>query len=168
MIEEWKDIPEYEGLYKVSNLGNIKSLPKLRGSGKGYLMKEKLLKQVDDGKGYNKVSLYKNGCQKFYSVHALVAMAFLNHKPCGYKLVINHKDLNPKNNTVSNLEIVSQRENSNMKHLKTSSKYVGVSFHKAAKKWTAHIRIGSHKKYIGIFTNEIDAHLAYQKELSNI
>lgn len=168
MIEEWRGIPEYEGLYQVSNLGNVKSLPKLRGAGKGYLIKESLLKQVDDGKGYNKVTLYKDGSKKSYKTHVLVAMAFLNHKPCGYKLVVNHKDLNPKNNVVSNLEIVSQRENSNMKHLKTSSKYVGVSFHKVAKKWTAHIRVGSRKKYLGIFSNEIDAHLAYQKELRSI
>ena len=44
----------------------------------------------------------------------------------------------------------------------------GKTINHTAKKWVAHIRIGNHKKYLGIFTNEIDAHLAYQKELSNI
>lgn len=82
---------------------------------------------------YLGVSLSRDGKAKTITVHKLVAYAFLNHKSCGYKLVVNHIDTNPKNNNVTNLEIVTTRENSNQKHIKSSSKYVGVSWQKNRK-----------------------------------
>jgi hypothetical protein len=167
-IKEWKDIPGYEGLYQASNLGNIKSLQKYSGKGIGHLTKEKILKQVLGTYGYFKIKLYKDGKPKTFEVHKLVCMAFLNHTPCGHELVVNHKDLNKQNNNVCNLELISQRENSNMRHIKTSSKYVGVCFYKRSKRWRAAITIGKLKKHIGDFKNEFDAHLAYQRELSKI
>jgi hypothetical protein len=84
--EIWKDIPEYEGLYQVSNLGNIKCLPKKWISGKNCL-KEVDEKIMSKGitRGYYQVKLHKNKKYKNYRVHQLVAMAFLSHKPCGMK-----------------------------------------------------------------------------------
>lgn len=166
--EEWRDIPGYEGFYQVSNLGNIKSLPGYRGKSKRCFHKGKILKKRLDTHGYFKVNLSVCSEKKTFSVHKLVCMAFLNHTPRGYELVVNHKDLNKQNNNIQNLELVSQRENSNMKHIKTSSKYIGVHFHNASKRWRAAIRIGKFKKEIGCFREEIDAHLAYQAELSKI
>ena len=159
MIEQWKDIPKYDGIYQVSNLGNVKSFK---------FNKQKLLSPIKDNNGYYCVNLWNNSKRKTIRVHQLVAMAFLNHIPKGYKLVVNHKDLNKQNNKADNLEIISQRENSNKKHLNTSSKYTGVAFHKTANKWVAHIRIKGVKKYLGLFDNEYDAHIAYQKELINL
>jgi hypothetical protein len=159
MIEKFIDIPNYEGMYQVSNIGNVKSFKHNR---------EKLLQPLTDKNGYYCVNLWKNSERKTFRVHQLVAIAFLEHTPNMYNIVVNHKDLNKQNNSVENLELISQRENSNKKHLKTSSKYTGVTFHKKAKKWVANIRIKGLKKYIGLFKTEYEAHLAYQQELNNL
>lgn len=159
MIEEWKDITEYEGLYQVSNLGNVRSI------NNGKL---KLLKNVIGSSGYYQVTLSNKGNQKQKRVHQLVAAAFLNHQPNGYNLVVNHKDLNKLNNNINNLEIVTNRKNTSLKHLKVSSKYTGVCKHKKSNKWVAFIRINNSRKYLGLFEKEIDAHLAYQNELNKI
>ncbi|AKG94207.1 HNH homing endonuclease [Polaribacter phage P12002L] len=159
MQEIFKTIPNYEGLYQVSDLGSVKSL---------IYSKERILNQNNDKDGYLLVSLYKDKKAKRFKVHQLVAMAFLNHEPCGLKLVINHINFNKADNRVGNLEIVTNRQNSNQKHLKSSSKYVGVYWNKANNKWKSSIRIGKNKKYLGYFINEYNAHLAYQKALKDI
>ncbi|RXM57212.1 NUMOD4 domain-containing protein [Clostridium tetani] len=103
--EIWEDIEGYEGLYQVSNLGRVKSLNyKNRGI-------EKLLKQFEDSKGYLKVGLSKNKKSKHLFVHRLVAKAFipnLNNYP-----IINHKDENPLNNSINNLEWCTYKYNNN-------------------------------------------------------
>jgi hypothetical protein len=78
----------------------------------------------------------------------------------------DHIDGNGLNNCKSNLRIVTSRQNSQNRHINKTSKYVGVSWLKAAKKWMAFIRINGAKKYLGYFENEIDAHNAYLKALS--
>jgi len=158
-MEEFKSIKGYKGIYKVSNLGRVKSLK---------FNKEKILKMSFATGGYCIVSLSKDGVVKMRTVHQLVAETFLGHTPCGMKLVVNHIDFDKTNNKVSNLEIVTSRENSNQKHLKSSSKYIGVSWNKPAKKWIANIWINGKKKNLGRFTNEIDASNAYQLKLSEI
>jgi len=105
MEEVWKTIHGFED-YMISNFGRVKSLK--RG-------KEFILKLRNNKRGYLKVLLYKNGNTKDHKVHQLVAVAFLNHTPDGMKMVINHKDLIKTNNHVSNLEIVTQRNNSDHK-----------------------------------------------------
>ena len=101
MKEEWKDIPNYEGLYQISNLGNIKRKKD------NYIFK----KNKNNG-GYRIVTLTKNKIEKNVSVHRLVAQAFIpnpNNLP-----QINHIDGNKMNNNVNNLEWCTQSEN--MKH----------------------------------------------------
>ena len=104
MEEVWKDIPEYEGLYQVSNTGKVRRL-NYRGSGK-----TKLLKQSTD-KGYKRIVLSKNGKKKNHWVHRLVAIVFISN-PNNYKEV-NHKDENPSNNNVKNLEWCTREYNNN-------------------------------------------------------
>jgi hypothetical protein len=154
-MEQWKTIEGYED-YQVSDLGNIKSFK--RG-------KERILKHSTTH-GYLHVILSVNGKQKNRLVHQLVAIAFLNHKPCGHKLVINHKDFNKQNNHVDNLEVVTQRENVNHKHIKSSSEYTGVTWRKERKKWVAQIFINGKKKYLGVFFSEIEASQAYKNALN--
>ncbi len=94
-MEIWKDIKDYEGLYQVSNLGRVKSL------GNSNTRKEKILKPVYHAR-YYQVTLSKNNVCIQYRIHRLVAEAFIpnpKHLP-----IINHKDENPLNNCVENLE----------------------------------------------------------------
>lgn len=111
-MEIFKPIIGYEGLYEVSNLGRIKSLPKLHNTGSGgYIEKEKILKNRKDSYGYEMVVLCKNKEQRNYLVHRLVASAFLEN-PHNYDS-INHKDENKLNNCVDNLEFCDRNYNNN-------------------------------------------------------
>jgi hypothetical protein len=159
MVEIYKDVIGYEGIYQVSNLGNVKSLK---------FNKERVLKPSKDSKGYLSINLSLNGVFKMRNIHQLVAESFLNHKRCGYKLVVNHLDFNKTNNNLNNLELVTARENCNKKHLKSSSKYTGVYWNKNANKWNSRITLNGKLKHLGLFTDELEASKSYQKELLNI
>jgi len=162
-MEIWKDVKDYEGIYKVSSFGRVKSLERKAWNGFGiHTIKERFLKGSIGGNGYLMVSLCKNGIPKKIAIHTVVSVAFLNHIPNGFKLVVNHKDFNKSNNHIDNLEIVTMRENTNQKHIPHSSKYTGVYFDKKRSKWRAHIQINGINKKIGYFVNEYDAHLAYE------
>lgn len=101
-MEIWKDIEGFEGKYQVSNFGRVKSLPKYTYS-RGYpqLRKEKILKPGYTGKSRCYATVRLNDGHS-YKVHRLVAQAFIPN-PDNLPL-INHKDENPKNNHVNNLE----------------------------------------------------------------
>lgn len=98
MQEIWKDIPNYENLYQISNLGNVKSYSN-----------SKVLKTSPNSCGYYKVQLYKNKKSKMFYVHRLVAIAFIPNLE--NKSQINHIDGNKSNNVVSNLEWCTASEN---------------------------------------------------------
>lgn len=103
-VEIWKDIPDYPN-YQVSNYGRIKSLNYKRSG------KEKILKPQPNNKGYLRIALSKNGNSTLFFVHRLVASVFLkndNNLP-----IINHKDENPSNNHVDNLEWCNHSYNMN-------------------------------------------------------
>ena len=152
MIEEWRIINES---YQVSNLGRVKSLK---------WGKERILKQVVDGNGY----LIVNPNSKTKKVHKLVAEAFLNHKPDGYNVVVDHIDNDKLNNRLDNLQLISARENCSKDQKGYSSKYIGVHWDKSTEKWFSSIQINGKQKYLGRFTNELDASEAYQTALSNL
>lgn len=113
MIEEWKDIKGYEGLYQVSNLGKVMSLERttLMKDGRKRIEKEKILKPIKDRHGYYKVSLYNSYGKKQIKLHSLVMDAFVGKREKG--MVINHIDEDKSNNAKSNLEYVTQKENIN-------------------------------------------------------
>lgn len=100
-MEIWKDIKGYEGLYQVSNEGNVVRLWK----------KSKKLISQETSRGYKRVHLYKNGISQHHSVHRLVATAFVEN-PDNLPQV-NHKDENPGNNKVENLEWCDAKYNRN-------------------------------------------------------
>lgn len=170
MIETWVDIPNYEGLYQASDKGGVRSLDRTvnHKDGSKTFRKGKVLKQTDNGRGYFHVFLSKNSVEKNSPVHQIVALCFLNHKPCGFNRVINHIDMNPKNNRLDNLEIVSVRQNLNRKHQKHTSKYVGVGYDKRKRKWRSRIYIDGERKYLGMFNCETAAHIAYESAISNL
>jgi hypothetical protein len=102
-MEIWKDVKGYEGLYQVSNLGNIKSFFKVN--------KEKILKKKKI-RGYNYVSLYKDKKYKNFRICRLVALNFIEN--IENKEQVNHIDGIKINDFLSNLEWCTRSEN--MKH----------------------------------------------------
>jgi hypothetical protein len=158
-MEQWKDIPNYEGIYQISDLGNIKSLK---------FGKEKLLKSQINNYGYLYINLWKNGSKKVKQIHELLAIVFLGHVPNLNKLRVDHKDNNKLNNALSNIQIVKIRENNSKDRKLGSSKYTGVFWHKRNKKWISSITIDRKQKHLGYFDEEYDAHLAYQKALKEL
>lgn len=110
--EIWKDVSGYEGLYQVSNLGRVKSLPVHRKVGwADYVSKEKILKQCKNKYGYLFVCLHKGDTQRVVKVHRLVALAFIAN-PNNYRC-INHKDEDKSNNNINNLEWCTHSYNNN-------------------------------------------------------
>lgn len=121
-MESWKDIPEYKGIYMVSNLGKIRSLTRSihYSNGHSQTIKGRFIKRFHDKDGYEIVSLSRDGNKKTFKVHRLVAQSFLikvEGKDC-----INHLDGNKKNNASTNLEWVTEKEN--MVH---AAKYIGLN-----------------------------------------
>lgn len=119
-MEVWKDIKGYEGLYQISNYGNVKSLNYAKS--KNY----KMLTKIVDRNGYEKVCLSKNNKGKNYLVHRLVAIHFIKNTN-NYKEV-NHKDENKLNNNVNNLEWCDRKYNvlygtAKLREAKTKHKY---------------------------------------------
>jgi hypothetical protein len=164
-MEIWKDIPDYEGIYQVSNLGNIRSF---KNGGYGLRIEPKLLKPSIAGCGYLKTILSKNGIEKNGYIHRLVALAFLNHKSDGtHNVVIDHINNIKTDNRVENLQLTNNRYNCS-KDRKGLSKFTGVSFDKQTKKWRAEIYVNGSRIKIGRFTCELAAAQAYQKALKTI
>lgn len=131
MKEIWKDIPGYEGLYQVSNLGRVKSL-RFRNNVCDK-EKERIMTLNKKDNEYLYVSLSKNGIRSNKYVHRLVATCFIPNDN-NYETV-NHIDYNVKNNNVNNLEWCSQKQNvfhsishlkkrKNITHSNTGEKYI--------------------------------------------
>ena len=98
MKEIWKAIDGYEGIYRVSNMGRILNAKT-----------NKILKPYFDKKGYGHINLSKSGKTKSFQVYRLVAFAFIPN-PNNYP-IINHKDENPRNNSIENLEWCTYKYN---------------------------------------------------------
>ena len=110
MTEEiWKDVVGWEGLYQVSSLGRVKSLPRLnRTPTTTYISKERLLTPQLSKGGYYRVVLSKDGKSKHFFIHRLVAEAFIG---VNKGMTINHKDEDKSNNRADNLEYMTRAEN---------------------------------------------------------
>jgi hypothetical protein len=170
-MEIWKDIPGYEGIYQVSNLGKIKSIPRVTNNTKGcYITKELILKHsLCKSRGYPVVRVSIKSVRKTIVIHQAVAMAFLNHTPCGHKIVVDHINEDKTDNRVENLQVITNRENCSKSRLgKGSSKYTGVSWSKSNKKWISQICVNGKREKLGYFNCELEASISYQNKLKEI
>lgn len=121
-MEEWRDVKGYEGLYQVSNMGNVRSIIK------GILN----LKKYENNSGYLYVVLYKNKTRRKFYIHRLVAEEFIDNP--NSNLYVDHIDTIKTNNEYSNLRWVTPSENNlneiTRKHisksLKKNSSFIGV------------------------------------------
>lgn len=115
MTEIWKDIPGYEGLYQVSNLGRVKSLERLVNNGVAdYTIAERIKtpsEKINKGRdnGYLALALYKNNKSKNFYVHRLVAEAFVPNPQ--RKETVNHINGDKHDNRAQNLEWSTYKEN---------------------------------------------------------
>ena len=100
MQEIWKDIQNYEGLYQISNLGNVKSLHN----------KHNIILKPYIANKYYKVTLIKKGVKHKQYIHRLMAFEFLGLDK-NSNLQVDHIDNNTLNNNISNLQLLSQQEN---------------------------------------------------------
>ena len=167
MNEIWKDIPEYEGIYQVSNLGHVKSLSRVTSH--GHSRKERILKPLYNF-GYSSYVLSKDHIKKTAFSHCLVMLAFCGPKELG--AVVDHIDGNRSNNGLNNLHYVTQRENirKSTQHLNSkTSKYVGVG--KIGNRWRARYHNEGKLVHIGCYLTQEQASLAYEgkiREVANV
>ena len=168
-IEVWKDIPEYEGMYQVSNLGRVKSfkynkvsylLPTIKKNryATATLCKSSIVKK-------NRKVIDKNKIVKNRSISVWAAIAFLNFKPSRQLLVVDHIDNNRHNDCLYNLQIISHRKNIT-KDSKNKFGYTGISQNNQY--WKASIWINGTNKHIGTYKTKLQASQAYQNELNKI
>lgn len=104
MEELWREVPGCDGKYQVSNIGRVKSM-----NFRGNTGQEKVLRLSSDKDGYQKVSIYIDGKQRYFMVHRLVALAFIPNPQ--KKPEVNHKNGVKSDNCVENLEWCTSSEN---------------------------------------------------------
>jgi len=172
---EWRDVVGYEGLYKVSSHGHILKISNMT------------LLRLSPSKdsGYVAVALSKNNKSRSVMFHRVVAEAFLPNPE--NKSDVNHMDGIRHNNVLDNLQWMTHAENiqysfnnlgriSNLtgkRHvrrifLNKSSKYKGVQWNKADKRWRTMISFKNRQYFLGGFKNELEASIRYQSELKHV
>lgn len=120
-------------------------------------------------KGYKRVGIQIKGLKpKTVQLHQLVAAAFLNYKWQGMLMVVDHIDNNNVNNHVSNLQVITNRQNSSKEKTIKSGLPVGVCFVKERNKYISQIRINKKQVYLGYFKTPEEASNAYQEKLKSL
>lgn len=109
--EEWRDVPEYEGLYQVSNIGRLKSLARVivRSNGATMSIPERLMTGSVHPHGYLRARLRTSDSSRDFYIHRLVAEAFIG--PCPEGQMVCHWDGVPTNNHVENLRYGTTSDN---------------------------------------------------------
>nr|DAW32494.1 MAG TPA: homing endonuclease [Caudoviricetes sp.] len=110
MKEIWKDVPNYEGIYQVSNLGRIKSLYFTSNIYKKKFYKEKILKPKKGKDNSLRIELWKDKKHKTVLLHRLIATTFMENL-IDTNMTVNHKNGNRLDNRVENLEWLSRADN---------------------------------------------------------
>jgi len=151
-IESFRILSDYPD-YLVSNFGNVISRK---------CNKEKFLKQLLSTAGHVHVSLSKNGKEKTFGIHHLIALAFIPNPE--NKKFVDHINEIKTNNHITNLRWATRPENgyNRGKNKNNTSNYKGVSFYKAENKFSAQIKIDGKQKHLGYFTTAEEASEAYE------
>ena len=166
-LEEWRDVPDYEGIYKISNLGRMKSIFRVVPHNySGVLTIPERIRTLTIGdNGYIFTSLSKNGIRDVENIHILVAIAFLNHKVVNRKIVVDHKDNIKTHNMLSNLQIITSRNNTS-KDKNGITELTGV--YECGNKFRARLIVDKKKVHLGRFDTKEEASLYYQNAVKAI
>ena len=156
-MEEWKTIYCNEN-YEVSNLGRVRNKETLR------------IRSCEHRNKYPVFIYFKNKKRYKVFVHKLVVIAFIMPNYEGSGLVINHINEDRSDNRLSNLEVITLRQNGihSINKNKTTSKHIGVYLNVSANKWHSQLRFKNKGYYLGLFDNEDEAGLAYQNKLKEL
>ena len=152
-MEKWKTIPEFPK-YEASTLGRV------RNKKTSLIRKMRVTRH-----GYCAVTLNGDSKRQTVRIHQLVAIAWLGHVRSGMKVVVDHIDNNPLNNAVSNLQLVTTRENSTKD--KKGPLPTGVG-RQTGSGYKAKIKIDGKFVYLGSYTTAQEAGEAYEKKLKEI
>ncbi len=170
MENTWTDIPDFEGIYQINKLGQVKSLKRdvlcTDGAVKHYESRIKTMQLGNDG--YYVYDLYnKDKIRKRIKVHKLLMTTFVGKSD----LCIDHVDGNRLNNDLSNLEYVTSAENTRryirMNGHKFASEYIGVTLQDDGK-WKSAITINHETFNLGRHDTEEEASQAYENALQGI
>jgi hypothetical protein len=164
-LEQWTDLIGYLGYFKISDLGRVLSLDReiIHSNGRRTNFKGRILKNHISKRGYYITDVTINKLKKTFNIHRLIAIHFIPN-PLN-KEQVNHKDSNPLNNSINNLEWVTNLENSchRVKSRNYSSKYLGVGWDKWKNQWKCQIYFKGRRKHIGMFKTEEEAYEARVK-----
>jgi hypothetical protein len=151
--EMWIDIPNYENIYQISNMGRVKSLTRIIENKKGQIQKYKgkILSPRLSNRGYFQINLSENNKTTLFSLHRLVMLTFVGPS----NLLVDHIDRNPENNKLENLRYVTNQENNFNRGAK------GYSYRKNNNKWVSCLRINGESIYLGVFDTELESKNAY-------
>lgn len=157
MVEEWKDIVGFGGVYQISDHGNVRSFH----SGEWQPVRPGWCGSTDHK--YDRVWLHGPTGRIYPLVHRLVAAHFVPNAE-GVEMV-DHIDGDSRNNHVSNLRWATRQQNNiNCASRRgSSSAYKGVSWHKPVGKWVAQIQLDGRQHHLGCFDDERDAARAYNE-----
>jgi hypothetical protein len=155
---------------EVTKCGRVRKLPK------DWLLRLKSIGEIDFNKlkldnGYKRVTVKLKGLKpKTTRLHQILAAVFLEYEFNGYKTVVDHKDNNPLNNNLDNLQVITQRENVNKElyKYKKSNLPAGVGFDKTRNKYTSNLWVGNNKFFLGRYETIEEASQAYQNKLNEI
>ena len=162
-MEIWKDIPGYEGLYQISLEGKIRTLNYNR-TGRIQELKTNVFG------GYLSLPLNNKQGRKLFRVHVLMAMTFLGHVPGGHIFEVDHKNDNPLDNRLENLQIITHRKNISKSSKLKRNLPTGVVYYNYNNndKFVAKCRVGKKIVHLGYYKTSEEASEAYQKHLKLI
>lgn len=172
MIEVWKPIPgDWCRAYEVSNLGAVRATDYHRKRVGRPCAPGPMRAPVDD-KGYHRLNLTASSGRKVrVKVARLVALAFVPNPDPDNRIEVDHLDNDRANDRADNLEWVTEAEQQRRRAQRmrkagsTSSKYIGVTWHKKERRWNAQVWVGQRIVRLGGFASEFDAATAYDRHI---
>jgi hypothetical protein len=168
--EIWKDIPNYENYYQASNFGKIRSKDRIIASSYGSTQYRngRILKCKPSSDGYVRVVLSVEGVHSYYTVHKLIAVTFLSMDYNQNGMDVDHVNGNKSDNRVSNLEVVTRRENTSRGFKRKGTKSGETGVWAARGKWSANIRRNGERINIGVFDSKEEAIKYYNMAVSSV